>query len=388
MRMEKGIRSIRALPLLLLGLFLVFGPGCATVERLYSKLPFVNSNKNEDRSTVGDFAPLLPKVMPYHGDIDSLYKQACYFQQIGKHRLAIEDFRTILSVDPGHVQAYNGMGVSYDLSGDLPRAIESYKRALDLDPKLDYVKNNLGLAYLRMGKTDSAVEAFQEAIALNSQKGRYHNNLGLAYAKKGKLHLAFEEFTLAGGKARAHYNLAQVLYRSGSYREAKAHFTMALHLNASIVGAKTGLKATEFRLIESQEKAGESPDSKGITEKSHEQTEGTTKQNYHDEPVIEVSNGNGVYQMARRVKSHLKENGVTKVRLSNARHFNYGQSKIYYCEGYFENAEHLAELIPGRQDLVKVEGFQRPDVKIKILIGKDVIPYDPIFAKAHRKSML
>ena len=386
--MEKGIRIIRALPLLLLGLFLVFGAGCASLEWMYSKLPFVNSSKNGDRFTTGDFARFLPKVLPYHGDIDSLYKQACYFQQRGKHKLAIGDFQTILSVDPGHVQAYNGMGVSYDLSGDLPRAIETYKAALDLDSNLDYVQNNLGLAYLRMGKTDAAIEAFQEAIALNSQKGRYHNNLGLAYVRKGKLHLTFEEFTLAGGKARAHYNLAQVLYRNGSYREAKTHYTMALHLNTSIVGAKTGLKATEFQLAESQEKAGESPDSKGITEKTHEQTAGMTKQNHHDEPFIEVSNGNGVYEMARRVRSHLTENGVRKVRLSNARHFNYGQSKIYFCEGYFENAGHLAELIPGRQDLVKVEGFKRPDIKIRILIGKDVIPYDPIFAKAHRKSML
>lgn len=405
--MKKNRTNISVLLVLLLGFFLGFPTGCATMERMFTWVPFLNFAEKRDRPEAKEVDQFLSRIKFYKGDPDSLYKQACYFQKRNKHRLAIENFKNILLADPNNVRAYNGMGVSYDLSGDLPRAIESYRAALKVNANLDYVQNNLGYTYLRLGKLDAAIAAFKKAIALNNQKGLYHNNLGLAYVKKGQLDQGFDEFMLAENKARAHYNMAQVLYQNGSYGEAKTHFARASVLNPSIAGVKTGLRAAELLASISQDKA-----------KSPEQKTDIKQQSLRKEIVVEISNGNGVYRMARRMRSYLRKKGIQRIRISNARHFNYAKSKIYYPKGYLDDADCLAKLIPGNQDTEKLTKPNSPDIKIRkisicksyfddadcltkpipghqdtkktakirILIGKDMIPYDQIFTKAYQKS--
>ena len=78
------------------------------------------------------------------GNPDSHYLLACYYQERGRQKEAIEELAKVLSIDPGYVKAYNGMGVSYDLLRDFRKAIESYEKALQLNADLDYVQNNLG----------------------------------------------------------------------------------------------------------------------------------------------------------------------------------------------------------------------------------------------------
>ena len=405
--MKKNRTNTSVLLVLLLGFFLGFPTGCATMEKMFTWVPFLNFAEKRDRPEAKEVDQFLSRIKFYKGDPDSLYKQACYFQKRNKHRLAIENFKSILLADPNNVRAYNGMGVSYDLLGDLPRAIESYKAALEVNANLDYVQNNLGYTYLRLGKLDAAIAAFQKAIALNNQKGLYHNNLGLAYVKKGQLDQGFDEFMLAEDKARAHYNMAQVLYQNGSYGEAKTHFARASVLNPSISGVKIGLRAAELLANISQDKA-----------KNPEQKTDIKQQSLGKEIVVEISNGNGVYRMARRMRSYLRKMGIERIRISNARHFNYAKSKIYYPKGYLDDADHLARLIPGNQDTEKVAEPNSPNIKIRkicfckgylsdavclskptpghqdtkkltkirILIGKDMIPYDQIFTKAYQKS--
>ena len=373
--MKKNRTNTSVLLVLLLGFFLGFPTGCATMEKMFTWVPFLNFAEKRDRPEAKEVDQFLSRIQFYKGDPDSLYRQACYFQKRNKHRLAIENFKSILLADPNNVRAYNGMGVSYDLLGDLPRAIESYKAALEVNANLDYVQNNLGYTYLRLGKLDAAIAAFKKAIALNSQKGLYHNNLGLAYIKKGQLDQGFDEFMLAEDKARAHYNMAQVLYQNGSYGEAKTHFARASVLNPSISGVKIGLRAAELLANISQDKA-----------KNPEQKTDIKQQSLGKEIVVEISNGNGVYRMARRMRSYLRKMGIERIRISNARHFNYAKSKIYYPKGYLDDADNLAKLIPGNQDTEKVAEPNSPNIKIRILIGKDMIPYDHIFTKAYGKS--
>jgi len=405
--MKKNRINTSILFVLLLGFFLGFPTGCATMEKMFTWVPFLNFAEKKDRPETKEVDQFLSRIKFYKGDPDSLYKQACYFQKRNKHRLAIENFKGMLLADPNDVRAYNGMGVSYDLSGDLPRAIESYKAALKVNENLDYVQNNLGYTYLRLGRLDAAIDAFDKAIALNNQKGLYHNNLGLAYVKKGQLDQGFDEFMLAEDKARAHYNMAQVLYQSGSYGEAKTHFSKASVLNPSIAGVKIGLRAAELLASISQDIA-----------KSPEQKTDIKQQGLGKEIVVEISNGNGVYRMARRMRSYLRKKGIQRIRISNARHFNYAKTKIYYPKGYLDDADHLAKLIPGNQDTEKLTKPNSPNIKIRkisicksyfddvdcltkptpghqdtkktakirILIGKDMIPYDQIFTKAYQKS--
>jgi tetratricopeptide (TPR) repeat protein len=94
---------------------------------------------------------------------------------------------------------------------------------------------------------------------------------------------------------------------------------------------------------------------------------------------IEISNGNGVRHMARNVGIYLNPKGFRTTRLTNADHFNYPETKIYYKKGYRQAALRLAEEIPGRQEdanVIELDQIKRR--AIKVLIGKDIVPFNDL----------
>jgi hypothetical protein len=85
--------------------------------------------------------------------------------------------------------------------------------------------------------------------------------------------------------------------------------------------------------------------------------------------------------MARVISEYLKENNFKVVRLTNAENFNYKNSQIYYQKGYEGKAAQVNQEIPVAVNQEEVKNFDRPHIKVKLLIGKDVIPYKKNFVK-------
>jgi tetratricopeptide (TPR) repeat protein len=191
-------------------------------------------------SSLPDF---ISGIRPASGNPDSHYLLGRYYQDRGRHKDAAEEYKKVLSIDPKHVEAYNALGNCYDLLGKFPEAAEAYREALRLNPELDYLHNNLGYSFFLQGDADGAVAAFRKAISLNDRDSRFHNNLGLAYGQKGEYELALAEFKLAGDEAKAHFNLAQIYFGKGLYRQAKEQFAKAMVLNPSLTIARTGVEA-------------------------------------------------------------------------------------------------------------------------------------------------
>jgi tetratricopeptide (TPR) repeat protein len=337
----------------------------------------------------------LASIRPPQDNPDSLYNNACYFQQRSKHKLAIEEFKRVLAIDPNHAKAYNGMGISYDLLGDYSNAIEAYEGALALNPDLDYVYNNLGYSLLLKGEFNPAIAAFRKAISLNDQNKLYHNNLGLAYAMRGDDELAFIELRLAGDATKAHYVLGKICYQKGSYIEARERFAEALANNPSLPNAENYLKAAtilaKIAETESSQQAVSGIMSPGngnkvVSESEHDAVIGRTdaaKGAENNNAVlvslpeqdveIEVSNGNGVRHMAKRLGSYLNERGFQRVRLTNASHFGYASTRIHYRHGYLNEAAIVGENLPMYRDMREVKALSKRDTKIRVIIGKDLI---------------
>jgi Flp pilus assembly protein TadD len=423
-------------------------------------------------------------IRPYRGEAQSHYLAAVYFQERRKHKLAVEEFRTAVEIDPAYVKAHNGMGVSYDFLGDHVRAIESYKAALQVDQNLDYVLNNLGYAYLLQGDPDLAIDSFQKAIAVNNRNARYHNNLGLAYAKAGKYGQALDEFRLTGDESKAHQNLARIFYRNGQYDDALVHFAKAKTMYSSGSGADPALKqadppveipavaeniaereikpeenpeinrednnpprtlltgqpgstgnpedaqtkrgdiikkdepriqengeqerryAVNTVVSESVNKAGEDAVSTkesvedkasagqnepGASQHPNEKGPGQSKTvSATDSPVtpvisvshrsvLEVSNGNGVNRMSRKVGNYLHSNGFKLMYLTNADHYNHQETTIYYRSGHLQQARMLAQKLPGRQKMEEASHFEWESAELRVVIGKDLIPHMRLF---------
>lgn len=358
--MNKNGKINKALLLFFSGSLLLFClTGCSSLKNLYGWIPFSGYGENPNSFTKKEMKRFVAGIRPHRGNPDSHYRLACYFQKRKKHEKAIEAFLKVVLIDPNHVKAYNGIGVSCDLLGDYSRAVRFYEAALKLNPDLAYVHNNLGYSHLLQGKFDFAIDEFSKAVALNDKSRRYHNNLGLAYAKKGRFDQALAEFKQAGDEAKAHYNLAQFFYQKGLNQQAKIQFAKALAINPSLGKTKHSLKLPE-----------------SVTRMRQPENRKTDK-----EPVeVEISNGNGIRRMAKRVGNYLRKKGFkNKTCLNNADHFNHAKTKIYYCSGYLHDAYHIAKEIPGYQQMEKVINLGHPNTKIRVLIGRDMIPFNKRF---------
>jgi hypothetical protein len=65
--------------------------------------------------------------------------------------------------------------------------------------------------------------------------------------------------------------------------------------------------------------------------------------------------------------------------LTNAEHFNYEETMIYYQGGHLQDAFKIAQEIPGYQNMERLKTPDQKSEKIKVRIGKDLMPYDEIF---------
>jgi Flp pilus assembly protein TadD len=475
-------RSCKSIIIFLAAIFLLIG--CNSKENFVSRNPDTDQKEHPGNVSHQDVNKFLTSIKKVDGAAEAKYRMARHFQKRNRHKVALEELKETIQIDPAFVKAYNAMGVSYDQLGDFKKAIRFYKLALQINPNLDYVYNNLGFAYLLYGNYDSAIEAFQNAIALNDQNKRFHNNLGFAYAKKGKFDLAIEQFRLTGDEYSANYRLGQILYREGNYEMAFQYNEKAYHakVSAQIMSSvsnsdknkgsdvapqaeelhpgskssrvssdpgQTFLKRDEKRSVsemlgltqiakDNKEPADESSKTSPIIiRKSIKKDSGFTGQhgkeaarelkpdltdkkidiaqtNHSDltkdqlavirknedlmkaaknekkqrnnvivEVEIEVSNGNGVNGMASRLGSYLRERGFKVTRLANANSFNHEKTKIFYYNGHLQDVHRLLQEFPGHIDMKYIIELKQMGNRLKMLIGKDMIPYDNVISKTH-----
>ena len=391
--------------------------GCNFKENFVSR----NSSQEQKAYTGNishqDMNKFLSSVKKVDGSAEAKYRLARHLQKRKRHKIALETLKEVILIDPTFVKAYNAMGFSYDYLGDFKKAIQSYKLALKINPNLDYVYNNLGFAYLLYDNYNAAIDAFQKAIALNDQNKRFHNNLGLAYAKKGQFDLAIEQFRLTGDEFSANYRLGQILYREGNYQ-------MALEYNEKAHHAKTSAQIMSSVSSSYREKGSDappeskssavSPNSGQTSLKRDDKKIDIAQTNHSDlskdqlavirrnedlmkaaknekrqsntitvEVEIEVSNGNGVNGMASRLGSYLRERGFKVTRLKNANSFNHEKTKIFYYNGHLQDVHRLLQEIPGHIDMKYIIELKQMGNRLKILIGKDMIPYDKVVSKTY-----
>ncbi len=379
---------VRTVSLLFIsGFFLVFLSNCSPMHTVFGLLNFWDTGKKDEKTVdkkIGQFVSTV-RPMPNQGNPDSHYLLALHYQKRGSHQQAIREFEKAVSIDPEYAKAYNGMAVSYDLSGDFAKAVEYYKMALHLKPDLGYVKNNLGYSYLLQGKYDEAIVVFQEILSVGDASKRVRNNLGLAYAMKGDFDRALNEFSIAGNESMAHYHLATFLYKKGLFAEAKSHYSEAVRLDPFLSEAHSGLAAaTSLAHITAALPAMKAAAFEAPQHLTAKEERGDAEVSFPEERIaevqqrvspigIEVSNGNGVNGMARKISGHLNANGFKVIRVTNADHFNYRKSTVLYQKGFQDAARRVARQVASIKTLTEMQRPYREKIKVKVLIGKDLI---------------
>ncbi len=381
MKNERQRRWVRFVAVLFFLAGFLAVTACSTLSQAMSFFRLRDDGVGKTRLTERDVNRFVSQIHLHRGNPDSHYLLGCYYQQRGRHRDAIREFEKVVFIHPRHARAYNGMGISYDWLREYPKAVRSYQQALEIDPGLDYVHNNLGYSYLLQKDYDAAVEAFRKAVQLNAGNAKFHNNRVLAYAMKGEFDMALASFERAGDRSQAYYNLASVYYEKGMFHQAKENYMKALDLRPTFTSAREGVEASAA-LAAIAQAALRDAEMQPLREESMGggvETEEAGNLQPVTDAGIEVSNGNGVNRMARQVADYLESRGFKVVRLTNADHFNYVEGTIYCHRDYCDVARRIAGYLPKIDRIREVRGFDREHVKVRVLIGKDQLPYRDVY---------
>lgn len=140
---------------------------------------------------------------------------------------AITVLSTAVSVDPKLHEAYNLMGVAYEMKGLRDRAFESFEKALKADKNNGEYLNNLGFLHFKNGDYDQAAKYLKRAVKVAPQAQRYWNNLGLVQAQRAKFDDAYECFVHAVGEYEGHMNVANRSQSMGYDKTAIKHLEQA-----------------------------------------------------------------------------------------------------------------------------------------------------------------
>lgn len=302
------------------------------------------------------------------GTPEGLYQLGRHFHLKVDYEPAIAAYRQALERDPGFVKARNGLGVIYAAQGRYEDAIREFQSAIGYGPGTAYLHNNLGYAYLLQGSNERAVKALEEARRLDPGSENVRHNLGLAYQRSIT--------------ARTAQLAAKPMASPAATPKTEAQPGGALAPVVSAPAAGISLVAVEPNIYELQAPAAavaqETQQAKGSQDQQAAQLKPYT---------LEVSNGNGVTGMAKRVAGHLKRIGVSTSRLTNQLPFRQPATEVQYRDGYRAEAGKLASTLDKPVAVVRNDGL-RSDIHVRLVLGRDVHNETALFEPESSKAQL
>jgi predicted O-linked N-acetylglucosamine transferase (SPINDLY family) len=154
-------------------------------------------------------------------------------------------YRQALLADPGHADAWHGLGLLASQRGHPDRALELYAKALALKPDVAAYHLNRGVACHALGRLEDALASFKRAVDLKPDFAQAHNNLANVLSEQGHTAQALTHWhkalELQPDYAEAQMNLGHALHDQGKFADAAASYRQALRLQPHAVAAHFGL---------------------------------------------------------------------------------------------------------------------------------------------------
>lgn len=96
--------------------------------------------------------------------VRDLFQSGKQALETGNFKIAVEEFRKIVRLDPSLYQAQVDLGLAYQAMGDLPHAVEALAAARKVSTELGGANFVLGSDYLELGKPALAIAPLEDAI--------------------------------------------------------------------------------------------------------------------------------------------------------------------------------------------------------------------------------
>jgi len=157
---------------------------------------------------------------------------------------AIRYGKLAVSIDPGHFDGWNLLGLAYYNKAEFAMSAEAYEKAAAIKPGAADVQRGLGLAYIELKETEKAEAALKRSYDIaDAYETAYH--IGKLYYNEGRFEEALD-FTLKSiqkyGKNAGAYNLKGVILNQlGRYAEAAGSFQAGLVLAPEDINLQVNL---------------------------------------------------------------------------------------------------------------------------------------------------
>lgn len=315
---------------------------------------------------------IVPAEQIRHGTArpEALYAVGRYHQGQIRYDKAIDAYQQLLTEYPDHAEAHNALGIIFAIQGSHDGAIVEFEKAALNAPNSASIRNNLGYAYMLRGRVDEAIAVLNIAAQLDPANQRVRDNLDIALARGGKG--GGDTPPSAVGTDERAAPVPAPVEKSAALPNKMQLIAVADNVFALQLPPRTSGKAS----VPASEPAGQSPGQTppGWAEAGGPATGGKGMR-------LEVSNGNGVSSLARKTSTHLEGAGYAKVRLTNELPYRLLATEIQYRPGYELQARDLQASLRAGIPLVPSERL-RADVKMRLLLGKDVKTVTEVVAQA------
>jgi Tfp pilus assembly protein PilF len=323
------------------------------------------------------------------------YDLGRYYQGQERHAQAATALEKAVAADGGFAEARNRLGVSYAMLGHYQDAVQQLEAAIAAAPQAAHIYSNLGYVHYLQGNDSAAATALQRAVALEPGNRNAQHNLGLVYARQGneaKARVAFSAAepqpetmvppTMASPAMVPEQSPSQIVQVSPNVYEllptpaapmvAVQPETAPVHQARLQVSDDNGVNGIARR---------ESPSqivqvAPNVYELRPNPVAALATALPKPAPAhharLEVSNGNGVNGMARRVGAFLKDSGFATSRLTNnQKGFGVRATRVEYRTGHEAEARQVAAAMPGRVEIMPGTNLRR-DIGLRVVLGKDM----------------
>lgn len=351
----------------------------------------------------------MPLVVRTAQSPEAHYALGKYYFYQGRFEQAREAFADAVRLEPGHVDALNGLGVVHDRLGQYDEARKAYDAALHKDPAAAHVWANLGYSLILAGKSSEAAAPLQRAVSLDPANALAQQHLASVQMLAGSVAAAAQAETSktpagpvasvvtakgidaaaaampAGNPARAEPQRQAQTPVPPANTQARPESSPAQSVIASVVNQSSHKGATVVQKVVSmpalpsvrvEQKLSSAPlvaEVKAPAAKAAPAAR--TAAGGNPESLrglrIEVSNGNGVTGMARAVGTEMRQaGGLNIARITNARPFNKPQTLILCSPEMKAAAMELAQSMPVRPRIVLRDVAHR-QVDVRVVLGAD-----------------
>lgn len=322
----------------------------------------------------------------------------------GLYGMALKNFRVAMVRAPKSLDRLNAVAATYDKLGRFDLAERYYAQALGVDPNSIQTLNNIGYSFLMQKDYVSARYYLDQAARVARAEEEYIDVVGANLVSldmaEGRTtmvaalqrHVQTENAATAvdsmktGAQGEVHaiamqQDMAKVAAAGTMPEQAGGRDGTGMLQDGEIVLVPAALPAP---LVTAAPVAGveaeplvAKAERKPLVTKSEPVTKAKeqVKRPLATVPdmLVEISNGAGRNKLAARTRQFMHQEGIAVGRLTNAEHFNFATSTIFYRKGYGEKAREIADLFPVAMNLQVIEE-QRSH--IRVLLGADSLDFD------------